>query len=154
MPFLQRVKPLWDRSTLTLADLAERCNISESSASRYLNGKIVPPADVAERIIQVLGGENSAADDTEVMNTEEDEQKMHQLIEHIREIYREQIATLQTNYAGQLSTLQANYTDRIADLQRDKKILFIAVAVLVAFQVYLMIDGFHGNWGIFQYPVN
>lgn len=144
MPFLQQVKPLWDRSTLTLADLAERCNISESSASRYLNGKIVPPADVAERIIQVLGGEDPAVDSMAEPNKEEKEtQTMNQLMDHIREIYHDQITTLQTTFAAQ-----------IADLRRDKAVLFVAIAVLVAFQVYLMIDGFHGNWGIFQYPTN
>lgn len=152
MPFLQKVKPLWERSTLTLADLAERCNISESSASRYLNGKIVPPADVAERIIQVLGVENPAADDTERTDTEED-QNMHQLIEHIKGIYQEQIVTLQTNFAGQLATMQKSHAAQVEDLRRDKIVLFITIALLVAFQVYLMIDGFHGNWGIFQYPV-
>ena len=141
MPFLTRVKPLWDRSTLTLADLAERCNISESSASRYLNGKIIPPADIAERIIEVLTEEN--ADEVEEMKADKNEaQNSVSIIQQIREIYQVHITNLQTTHAAQ-----------VADLRRDKLLLYITVLILVAMQVYLVIDGFHGNWGIFQYPV-
>ena len=76
MAFYEQVKPLWDKSKLTLAQVAEICNISESSASRYLNGKVNPPADVAEKILDILGG--SA--------TEKEGDEMQTALQHIREI--------------------------------------------------------------------
>ena len=54
MPFTEEIKNRFKESKLTLAQLAELCDISESSASRYVNGKISPPTDVAERILEVL----------------------------------------------------------------------------------------------------
>lgn len=54
MPFTEEIKTKFKDSKLTLAQLAELCDISESSASRYVNGKVSPPADVAERILEVL----------------------------------------------------------------------------------------------------
>ena len=123
---------------MTLAQLAEKCNISESSASRYLNGKITPPADVAERLLEVLG-EESPRDITEADKEDTD---MTSVITQIREIYQAQIAGLQENFASQ-----------IYDLRRDKMVLFATIIILVGIMVYLIIDGFHGNWGLFQYPI-
>ena len=136
MPFLKQVKPLWDRSTLTLAELAELCNISESSASRYLNGKIVPPADIAERILEVLGGEPPEEAEPE------ESPATKQMIEHIREIYQAQIAAMQANHAAQVTSLQ-----------RDKTVLFITVLILIGLLVYFILDGLHGNWGLIRYSM-
>ena len=99
MPFCERVKPLWDKSDMTLAQLADLCNISESSASRYLNGKISPPADIAEKILEVLGEAPPAKGDSDMQIT----------IQNIREIYEAQIASM-----------KADHTSRIEDLRRDK----------------------------------
>lgn len=132
MAFYEQVKPLWDKSKLTLAQLAEVCNISESSASRYLNGKVNPPADVAEKILDILGGSSAMQEGDEEMQT---------LVQHIREIYEAQIAAM-----------LAEHMSRVADLRRDKRWLAIAILVLVAFILYLFADGLNGHWGIFQYP--
>ena len=132
MPFSDRVKPLWDKSDLTLQQLAELCNISESSASRYLNGKVNPPADIAEKMLELLGGASPA----------EGEKDMQMPLQHIREIYEAQIASM-----------KADYANHISDLRRDKTWMFRAIIVMFGVIVYLCIDGLHGNWGLFQYPV-
>lgn len=132
MAFSERVKPLWDKSELTLAQLAELCNISESSASRYLNGKVNPPADIAEKILEVLGGASPV----------EGEKEMQSVVQHVREIYEAQIASM-----------QADHISRVEDLRRDKTWMFRAIIVLFGVIIYLCIDGLHGNWGLFQYPV-
>lgn len=133
MAFYEQVKPLWDKSELTLAQLAERCNVSESSASRYLNGKVNPPADIAEKIIEVLGGTPAPTNGGQEMLT---------AVQHIREIYEAQILFMQTNHASQVEALQ-----------KDKRWLALFILALFAVIIYLCIDGLHGNWGLFQYPV-
>lgn len=132
MPFSERVKPLWDKSDMTLAQIAELCNISESSASRYLNGKISPPADIAEKILEVLGEVPPIKGDSDMQIT----------IQNIREIYEAQIAAM-----------KADHTSRIEDLRRDKLWMFRAIIVLFCVIVYLFTDGLHGDWGLFQYPI-
>lgn len=139
MPFSERVKPLWDKSELTLAQLADHCNISESSASRYLSGKINPPADIAEKILEMLGGAPPAAPEEK---GKKEEKEMQSTIQHIREIYTAQIATL-----------QAEHDSRVSDLQKDKVWMFRAIIVLFVVLLYVCVDAMHGNWGLFQYPM-
>ena len=130
MPFREQIRPLWEQSELTLAQIAEICNTSESSMSRYLNGKVVPPVDLAEKIIAVLGGENVTKGG----------QEMQTMVQHIREIYEAQIANL-----------EEIHNRHIAELHRDKVCLFTALMVMFVAVVYLCIDGLHGGWGLFQY---
>lgn len=129
MPFREQIKPLWDRSELTLAQVAECCNISESSASRYLNGKVTPPVDIAEKIIAVLGGENVTKEG----------QEMQSMVQHIREIYE-----------AQIDDLQEEHNKHVAELQRDKRWMAIFIFILFAVIVYLFLDCTHGDWGLFM----
>ncbi len=171
MPFLTKVKPLWDRSTLTLAELATQCNISESSASRYLNGKISPPADVAERILEVL-----SADIVTTPTPEEKPQAVVPPVLQIWEVYKEEIdilqanhtrhithlqdnhashiAALQASHSQHVATLQANHAAQLADLKRDKTYLYVTVICLMALLIYFIFDGLHGDWGIIRYAMN
>lgn len=132
MAFYEQVKPLWSKSNMTLAQLAELCNISESSASRYLNGKVNPPADVAEKILTVLGGPD----------TETGGQGMQTAMQEIREIYEAHITRLQAEHASQ-----------VLELRRDKLILFVALMIAFCVIIYLCIDALHGNWGFFRYTM-
>lgn len=162
MPFLSKVKPLWDRSTLTLADLAERCNISESSASRYLSGKIVPPADIAERILEILGAD--------IVTTPPSEEKQQAAVPpvppvlQIWEVYKAEIDTLQANHAHYVETIQANhanhlaaikenYNSQIADLRREKRAIYLTMLIMFCLLIYFILDSLHGNWGIIRYIV-
>ena len=160
MPFLTQVKPLWDRSTMTLAEVAEQCNISESSASRYLNGKIVPPADIAERILQVLGAD--------IISTPAPEEKPAVAVPsalQIWDVYKEEINTLQATHANHMATLQMshashiaaiqeNYANQIRDLRRDKSLLFFTLLIVFCLLVYFILDGLHGHWGIIRYAAD
>ena len=143
MPFVSQVKPLWDKSGLTLAQLADLCNISESSASRYLSGKVIPPADTAEKILEVLGAPPQAGGEKEMQTT----------VQHIREIYEAQIGTLREHHASQIAAMQADHASRVEDLRRDKLWMFRAIIVLFVVMLYICVDAMHGNWGLFQYPV-
>ena len=134
MSFSEQIKPLWDKTELTLQQVAERCNISESSASRYINGKINPPADIAEKMLLVLGGEPMAV--------KGESANMTVAIQQIREIYEKE-----------LETIRALHDNQIESLNRDKLWMFRAIIVLFGVVVYLFVDGMHGGWGIFQYPV-
>ena len=134
MSFSEQIKPLWDKTELTLQQVAERCNISESSASRYINGKINPPADIAEKMLLVLGGEPMAS--------KGESANMTVAIQQIREIYEKE-----------LETIRALHDNQIESLNRDKLWMFRAIIVLFGVVVYLFVDGMHGGWGIFQYPV-
>ena len=145
---------------MTLAELADKCSISESSASRYLNGKIVPPADIAERILQVLSAD--------IVNTPVPETKQEPPIPpvlQIWEVYKEEIdilqvnhanhmAMLQTNHAAQINTLQSNYTSQINDLKRDRTVLFCLTVIMFCLMMYFIFDGLHGDWGIIRYAVD
>lgn len=145
MPFLTQVKPLWDRSTLTLAELAEQCHISESSASRYMSGKIVPPADIAERILQVL-----SADIVTEPTPETQPQAAVPPVLQIWEVYKEEIDILQANHANHLthlqhshdshiSSLHTSYSDQIANLKRDRAVLFFAMLAILGLLVYFIL---------------
>ena len=123
MTFSERAKPLKDKSSMTLAEIAEECNISESMVSRYINGKIVPPADIAEKMLELLGG---AAPERK-----QESDDMGIVIDRISAMYENQIKVL----------------------QREKYFLAGLVIVLFIVILYLCIDALHGNWGFFQYPV-
>lgn len=160
MPFLTKVKPLWDRSTLTLAELAIQCNISESSASRYLNGKIVPPADIAERILEVLGADivvPPASDEKpppavppvlQIWEVYKDE------IDILQATHANHISTLQSNHANHMTALKENYLSQISDLKRDKILLFLTLLVMFCLLVYFILDGMHGDWGFIRYTLS
>ena len=123
MTFSERAKPLKNKSSMTLAEIAEECNISESMVSRYINGKIVPPADIAEKMLELLGG---AAPERK-----QESDDMGIVIDRISAMYENQIKVL----------------------QREKYFLAGLVIVLFIVILYLCIDALHGNWGFFQYPV-
>lgn len=156
---------------MTLAELASKCNISESSASRYLNGKISPPADVAELILEVLG-----ADIVTPPAPEEKHQAAVPPVLQIWEVYKDEIEILQTNHANHISTIlsnhanhvtalqathathlaaiQSNYASQISDLKRDKKLLTCVALVLFCLLVYFILDGLHGDWGFIRYALS
>jgi len=143
MPFYAKAKPLWDQSPLTLVQLANLCGISESSASRYLSGKVNPPADIADAILTALGGD--------VPGRKEEEPKVS--LQHIREIYEAQIAAQRAEHQRGVEHLQAEHDKRVAELQRDKRWLFCTLLALVAALAYVLVDAMSGSWGIIQYPI-
>ena len=61
MNFSEKARAMRMKSPLTLREIGERCNVSESMVSRYISGAAKPPDDVAEKILEVL--RNSEQDD-------------------------------------------------------------------------------------------
>lgn len=59
------------------------------------------------------------------------------------------VAAIKEAYEGRINDLWEN----IKGLKRDKLVLGVVIMILFAFILYLFADGLHGNWGIFQYPV-
>lgn len=59
--FSEKARAMRMKSPLTLREIGERCNVSESMVSRYISGAAKPPDDVAEKILEVL--RNSEQDD-------------------------------------------------------------------------------------------
>ena len=139
---------------------ASQCNISESSASRYLNGKISPPADVAERILEVLG-----ADIVTTPAPEEKHQPAVPPVLQIWEVYKDEIdilqathanhiATIQSNHANHMAAMQSNYLGQISDLKRDKTFLYFTLLIMFCLLVYFILDGLHGDWGLIRYALS
>lgn len=52
--FCAVARRLKSQSDITIRELADICYTSESTMSRYLSGRVVPPPDVAQRVIQAL----------------------------------------------------------------------------------------------------
>lgn len=61
MNFSEKARALRMKSPLTLREIGEQCNVSESMVSRYISGAAKPPDDMAEKILEVL--RNSEQDD-------------------------------------------------------------------------------------------
>lgn len=61
MNFSEKARAMRMKSPLTLREIGEQCNASESMVSRYISGAAKPPDDVAEKILEVL--RNSEQDD-------------------------------------------------------------------------------------------
>ncbi len=55
--FVDRLRELKDRSGLSLAALANRTSYSKSSWERYLNGKILPPAEAVRQLARLCGAD-------------------------------------------------------------------------------------------------
>ena len=54
MNFSEKARAMRMKSPLTLREIGEQCNASESMVSRYISGAAKPPDDVAEKILEVL----------------------------------------------------------------------------------------------------
>lgn len=61
MNFSEKARAMRMKSPLTLREIGEQCNASESMVSRYISGAAKLPDDVAEKILEVL--RNSEQDD-------------------------------------------------------------------------------------------
>ena len=54
MTFSEKARAMRMKSPLTLREIGEQCNVSESMVSRYISGAVKPTDDVAEKILEVL----------------------------------------------------------------------------------------------------
>lgn len=134
MPFANRAKKLKNQSGVTLRQLSEAVNVSESTLSRYLNGSIIPPEDIAHRIMEFLQAE--AAESAIEHATQGDMEDMHSALESIKTIYESRITDL---------------WKIIDDLKQSRRALSIALTVAIIFIFVLFtIDLLNPNAGWFQ----
>lgn len=132
MTFSERAKPLKDKSGVTLSEIASACNISESMASRYINGSVIPPEDVARNMLAFLGEERS------------EETDMQAALTMLREVYEARIEDIFKNVAD----LKA----QISHEKREKWIFFVLLAIVVVFVFALLyVDLSNGNVGWFRH---
>lgn len=134
MTFSERAKPLKDKSKLTLSEIAVACNISESMVSRYINGQIVPPEDIARKILEFLG------DSTQ----EKENEDMQAALMMIKEVYESRIADLHTSIL--------DLKDQIHIEKKEKWLFFTLLVIVVIFVFSLFyVDLTNGNVGWFRH---
>lgn len=136
MTFSERAKPLKEKSRLTLSDIASACNISESMVSRYINGSVVPPEDIARKILAFL--EEGA------QSNKEGGEDMQAALAVVREIYEERIKDLWKNVS--------DLKEQIRHEKREKWIFFALLTLVVIFVFALFyVDLSNGNVGWFRH---
>lgn len=135
MTFSERAKPLKEKSKLTLNEISMACNISESMVSRYINGQIVPPEDIARKMLELLGGAVSA---------DEESEDMQAALTMIREIYEARISDMRNTVT--------DLKEQIRVEKREKWIFFILLSLTVFFIFALFyVDLNNGNVGWFRH---
>lgn len=138
MTFSEKAKPLWDKTNLTLEDIASECNISASMVSRYINGKVVPQADIAEKMLVILGAEPKIQPGPTGVSAMQDALSM------VRDVYE-----------GRITDMHAEINDlktRILQEKREKWIFFVLmVAVVACVFTLLYIDIANGDIGWFRH---
>lgn len=135
MTFSERAKPLKEKSNLTLNEISMACNISESMVSRYINGQIVPPEDIARKMLELLGGAVSA---------DEESEDMQAALTMIREIYEARISDMRNTVT--------DLKEQIRVEKREKWIFFILLSLTVFFIFALFyVDLNNGNVGWFRH---
>lgn len=120
-------KALNAQHDITQKEMAEACGVSESTISRYLSGRVTPPADIAEKMAALLQGDpsESAAPEDPPPPRAEDPSRIH-TDEELLKIYMWII-------------------DR---QQKEKRHLFACLELLVVVLfVLIFIDIFNGNVG-------
>ena len=136
MTFSERAKPLKEKSRLTLSDIASACNISESMVSRYINGSVGPPEDIARKILAFL--EEGA------QSNKEGGEDMQAALAVVREIYEERIKDLWKNVS--------DLKEQIRHEKREKWIFFALLTLVVVFVFALFyVDLSNGNVGWFRH---
>lgn len=143
MSFHEKAQQLKKQSEMTQKDIAEACNISESTVSRYLNGAVVPPEDVAQSILEALGG-GAHPEHTAVAEKIEGEEDVQTALAMIRELYEARILDMQ-------DTIK-DLKERVDHEKYERWIITIILAVVIAaFFAMIFIDLSNGNIGWFRH---
>lgn len=134
MTFAARAKALKEQSKMTLLEIATACNISESMASRYINGQNIPPEDIARKMLEVM----SAAVPTN----------------HHKNTTDADIIAICSAFEERIDDMRANISDLKNQLRlekREKRILFYLVITIIMFVFALLyIDITNHNIGWFR----
>lgn len=135
MTFSEKAKPLKDKSKLTLSEIAAACNISESMASRYINGQNIPPEDIARKMLDLL--ETAAHAESKSRDARPD------------------LVMLCDVYEARIEDMRASVADLKKQLlvEKREKWIFFALLVVVIVFVFLLfyVDITNGNVGWFRH---
>lgn len=138
--FSERAKPLKDKSGITLRELSERFSTAESTMSRYINGCVDPPSDLAADIIGYLQVRYARKRGENVEKTED----VRDTIEMINQQSNERIADLKEAIERQQRRIKAEEKVNRALLGALCGVLSVALA-------FLLLDAFHGSVGWITY---
>ena len=143
MPFSERAKALKEKGNFTLQELAVVANVAESTMSRYINGVIDPPPELAVKVLAHMGYQS---------DIEEIEQKA---IESEEESMKIALETMDRLYSARIK----DFTDRTIELtnhlnyeRHQKKIFLIIMLCAISFIILFMsVDILNGNIGWFRH---
>lgn len=133
--FMSDAQKLKDSSGKSIRQIAAACGLAESTTSRYLSGKAVPPADVADNILKYLS--ESAPDPDKTIEIPSPMYLM------LIESYKKQIAELRTDHEKHMKKAEIRFY-----------FMFGLVVALIAIVIYLVLDATHGGWGFFRYSAD
>lgn len=135
MTFSERAKPLKEKSKMTLLEIATACNISESMASRYINGQNIPPEDIARKMMDLLNAAAKIAPQSEDVRID--------------------LAAIRSVYDARIADMKENATDLKAQLRIEKREKLFCVSFLAVIVVFVLIvfyiDITNGNVGWFRH---
>lgn len=137
MTFSDQAKQLKEKSNMTLHDIAEACNISESTASRYISGAIVPQEDMARKMLEALGGGDAPV-------KIEGEEDVQTALAMIREVYEARINDLNLTIKDLKERIKHERAERWV-------IMAVLLLVIAAFFTMIFIDLANGNIGWFRH---
>lgn len=144
MQFAERAKALKEKGNFTLQELAIVANVAESTMSRYINGVIEPPPDLAVKVLAHMGYQNDIEEIERRVVTESEETSMRIALETMDRLYTARIK---------------DFTDRILELTNhlnyeryQKKVFLIIMLCAVSFIILFMaVDILNGNVGWFRH---
>lgn len=155
MNFMSDFQKLKEKSGKSTREIADACELSESTVNRYLCGKSIPPVDTAQKILNYL--EESTLEETPIPERSPEPKLPEELPEPEKPkvetitlpvwAYQQMISRNQK----MLDDLRADHEKTMQHIRRQQSALFGTILFLVAVIVYLVLDASHGGWGIFQY---
>lgn len=144
MPFSEKAKVLKVKGNFTLQELAVVANVSESTMSRYINGQVAPPADIAAKVLAHMGYVDEIEEIENRILADKEDKDMITVIETIERLYGERIKEF--NARIEELTAHLNYE------RNQKRLIFLIMLAALAFIIIFMaVDILNGNVGWFRH---
>ena len=148
------IQSLREKRHITVQTIAEETKIAKGTLDNFFAGTTKDPKFInIARIVFLLGGSldemvgiKHAELQPVIHKTGIEKEHVERLLEREEQRTREAISELKEAHHEKEQELKAE----IANERRDKKVLAIAVAVLVALLVFVIIDCLSSGWGLFS----
>lgn len=145
----ERLTEMKQDAGLSNRKLAELSGVPEGTVNKILSGNTTRPSfEDVEAIVRAMG----RGIDEIFGEPETPSEVQTAVIDHyslLIESYKDQIR----HYEKQIEALTVSHKDQLGSHRRAFWALFLLVLLLIALMAYICIDASHGNWGIFQYPM-